>query len=463
MVAGAMAVLLVAGAAYFRFHKGPAAPVRWDPRVTSIVQFVEKERGLKFVHPVAVEFLPANQFVAKIGNGNPTSAQNKVELEHTVGEMRALGLVTGDADLAAMSTQESQQSVIGLYVPHDKRIYVKGADLTPFVRVTLAHELTHALQDQHVDLQRLLALKSADHSAVLALVEGDAVRVEDAYAKSLSAQDQAAYQSAVSAQAGGQDLKGVSPFLIDQASLPYVFGPVFVEALVQSGGTAAIDRALAAPPTVDAQIVDPNRYLIQQAVTPVPSPLVPRGATKLGPSSTFGLVTMLEVIAPSAGYQPAWSALQNWRGDRTVDYLQAGVACIAVATAFDSPAHATDFVNVSQKWLAGKLEGSVTASGSTVDLRACDPGPGAKPVVASPSPFEVLSLRATLMTELFTEARPPADVAACMADWVIGAAGPQTLISVSGPNDPRYAQITQDVAKAAVACGYTGPQSGSVN
>ncbi|HLY83142.1 MAG TPA: hypothetical protein VKQ71_09150, partial [Acidimicrobiales bacterium] len=269
VIAVALTVALIVaggGAAYLRMQSAPSHPSRWDPRLAGVVQFVEKQRGLKFSHPVAVEFMPVAKFKAKMGDGKPPPAQQKADLKNLLGVMRAMGVVHGDADLAAMETQLSQAAIVGLYVPKDKKVYVRGDQLTPDVRVTLAHELTHALQDQHVDLGRYFHLPGADDSALRALVEGDAVVVEDAYAASLSASDKAAYQAARDAESTGADVKGVSQVLIDQAQFPYIFGPVFVKALVANGGTGAIDRALASPPTVDGQILDPNRYLIQQDV-----------------------------------------------------------------------------------------------------------------------------------------------------------------------------------------------------
>jgi hypothetical protein len=64
------------------------------------------------------------------------------------------------------------------------------------------------------------------------------------------------------------------------------------------------------------------------------------------------------------------------------------------------------------------------------------------------------------MAALLDVASTPADVAACTADRVIVTIGPQLLIAIdsSGPTDPRLAQVQQASAKAALACGYTGPQ-----
>ena len=62
---------------------------------------------------------------------------------------------------------------------------MRGTTLDVAHRVTLAHELTHVLQDQHFDLTKLqkqaCASDTGDPAAFKALVEGDAVRIQHDY------------------------------------------------------------------------------------------------------------------------------------------------------------------------------------------------------------------------------------------------------------------------------------------
>ena len=67
--------------------------------------------------------------------------------------MRALGLLDHRVDLLEVVNDLQGGGVIGLYDEEDKRIRMRGEDLTPAVKATLVHELTHALQDQHYDLE----------------------------------------------------------------------------------------------------------------------------------------------------------------------------------------------------------------------------------------------------------------------------------------------------------------------
>src|SRR5262245_24822696 len=174
---------------------GPSHPRQWDARVLPIVQFVEHERGLKFKHAVFVDFLAPDAFKKMIGGDGKVDPGEKAELDHIVGQGRAMGLLSGQVDLAALGKQEAEEHVVGVYEPSVDRVFVRGADLTPEVRVTLAHDLTHALQDQYFTLGTKTQA-NVDDSAVRALIEGDAMRVESVYESKLSPEDQKAYLDA---------------------------------------------------------------------------------------------------------------------------------------------------------------------------------------------------------------------------------------------------------------------------
>ena len=63
--------------------------------------------------------------------------------------LRALGLVTGKVDLLGATNEANGAGTLAYYSFEDKQITIRGQRLTPAVRSTLVHELTHALQDQH--------------------------------------------------------------------------------------------------------------------------------------------------------------------------------------------------------------------------------------------------------------------------------------------------------------------------
>ena len=192
-------VAVFAGIIFYQHRPKPAAAraklswaTEWDPKVADLVTFVETERGLKFTYPVAVDFIAPEAFDKAIGTANARRTDEPADDPHAV-LLRALGLgpMTSFDVTAAVSTTttidlqsgKGSSPVVGLYNPATHRIRVRGSDLTAATKATLVHELTHALQDQHFDLDALYvgATTNTQAAAIHAAIEGDAVAVESAY------------------------------------------------------------------------------------------------------------------------------------------------------------------------------------------------------------------------------------------------------------------------------------------
>jgi hypothetical protein len=341
-------------------------------------------------------------------------------------------------------------------------MYVRGTDLTPYVRVTLAHELTHALQDQHVDLAKMNRIRGASSSTARALVEGDAVQVERAYIESLSAEDRKAYEATSKAFQASADLSGIPQVLVEAFTFPYAFGPTFVAALEASGGTKAIDNALHHPPVAEEQIVNPDRYLSHVKVVSVAAPTVPPGDKADGRPDQFGVVGMLQVLGARIGYEAAWKALQGWRGDREVLYRDHGRVCAAVTTAVDSPSSADALAEATTAWTKAVPGASTSRHGEKVELRSCDPGVAAAALpTVDPAPFKVLEARAAILEALLQGRSMEPSQAACGADVIVDAIGAAKLVALNdgdGTMDPKavHAAMVRAVASCRPAPSLTG-------
>ena len=93
--------------------------------------YVEGVRGLRFDHPIPVDFLTADAFEDRASLSDAVGRQGPRRPGGLQAELRALGLASGDLDLEAILDQLSEEGTIGLYVPKDKRIYMRGTELTP--------------------------------------------------------------------------------------------------------------------------------------------------------------------------------------------------------------------------------------------------------------------------------------------------------------------------------------------
>jgi hypothetical protein len=432
---------------------GPSYPSQWDPRVAAIAAFVQQDRGLEWKHPVNVEFVDSAEFTAKVGAGEGRAAEAQQVLEAG----RAVGLLWGSADLDQAERSLAVNDVVGLYVPKDKTLFIKGQVLTPYVKDVVAHELTHALQDQYFPLGRLKAGPNDSESAATALIEGDAVRVQDDYARSLPAAQQAQLaqeeQQGVN-QAGAQNAVAAVPtFLSDMAEFPYTFGPVFVRYLLAEGGNSQVDAAFRSPPSLDRQIIDPATYFPGQPVPSVSLPPLPRGAKVLQAPSGFGEFPLLETLGYEAGFAPAYAAAQQWRADSWEVYSASGRACISLSVLAGSGAGAGVIESAARQWAAAMPGARVSEVGAVVHLASCDPGASWRPR-HSLDAASVLSGRAQLMAALLQDGAP-LNLAVCSADRVTSSMPPATLAaaaSASQQSDPSIAALKSAVVTALRAC-----------
>src|SRR5207247_4525894 len=91
-----------------------------------------------------------------------------------------MGVIPVGTNLRKAVQDFNSSQVIGFYDDTARRLVtIGGASLNPYERFALAHELTHALQDQNFNLGRLDQLDKTCQDerveAFLSLSEGDAV------------------------------------------------------------------------------------------------------------------------------------------------------------------------------------------------------------------------------------------------------------------------------------------------
>lgn len=184
---------------------------------------------------------------------------------------------------------------------------MRGTDLTDVdVRVTLVHELTHALQDQRFDLSELddtVETSRADFAST-ALVEGDATSVEDDYLFSLPQTDQDAYfaedldASPADEPPIDEDApSGIPPVLDLFESGPHIFGPRYIAFLRDAGGMDRVDRGFTHPPRTEEEIIDPVVARRAGAVVRVATPKLQRGERRRGEPYEFGALSLSLVLA----------------------------------------------------------------------------------------------------------------------------------------------------------------------
>jgi hypothetical protein len=341
----------------------PAAQAAAIRRVVpDIERFVERERGLTFNVPVKVELLGDKAFVKRLrGDGK----QDTEALAKAEGFLQALDLIDGDVRLGPAVDRLLSSAVAGFYDPKSKALVVRGAEPTPSVRAVLAHELTHALQDQHFGLERPALDERTDEapSGFTGLVEGDAVRIQQRYFQSLSADERAAF---LAEEGSSGPPTGVPSVLVDVLLFPYRTGPELVEAILRDGGQPRLDAAFASPPETSEHLLHPAVYLRGEGPRAVTVPRADGTVFDRGVVGEFGLRLLFRNLG-SVGRRGA----EGWGGDRYVAWRSNGRPCVRARFVMDTPKDITELTTALRRWASDHDDATVTPADGAVTLTSC--------------------------------------------------------------------------------------------
>jgi hypothetical protein len=404
-------------------------PKKWDPRLEPIADKVAALRHLEFEHPVAAEFLDDAAFEKEVAvDRSKLTKQDKQDIARSQAQLRAVGLVGAGVDLLGSVESLQQSGVLAYYEPKTKKITVKGTSLDDVsTRVTVAHELTHALQDQHFDLDRLkkAAAKAHGSTAFQTVVEGDARRVEDAYEQTLSAADQQAYETQnaeISSQAQAEiAAKGVPDTLSVLFQAPYVLGPAMLEAVIAKDDDKGVDALFEDPPVADAAFVTPSTLLDHRTFQTVGAPALQTGEKHSGKADVFGSLSLYQVLASRLDNATALSAADAWDGDSMVTFTRDGQTCLRATFAAKGTDGIATLKDAWTQWAAQVPAGTATVDGAAdrVTVTACDPGSAATAIPNPPfGSLVYLASRDSLFAGLL-QCGAPTEVATCVSDRLV--------------------------------------------
>jgi len=384
-------------------------PDHWDPRVADLVKYVEKERGLKFDHPVEVEFLTPGEYsdAVRFDEGDLTEDETD-QLDHQASFLRALGLAHGDLDLAAATNDLQDTGTLAQYNLYTKHVMVRGTEVDLDLRPTLIHELTHALQDQHFDLLQLqvdldLDPDDPDQDALggyQALVEGDAVRIERAYVQQLPKDQFDQYVDHYNAEvdASNEKLDDVPSALRASMVVPYVLGQPLVELIAADGGNKAVDKAFDDLPSTSEHMLDPRSYFGDTEVGEVDDPSL--GVSDPIEQGTFSAVDLYLLLAERLDPLQALHAADGWQAGRFVQFEQDGQTCVRFRVDEDSDQDLDELSKGLGDWIAAAPEEMDATTYTTYGATSCDPGTDGPDITdRSWDTLQLPAVRSQLMVE----------------------------------------------------------------
>ncbi|HYK22435.1 MAG TPA: hypothetical protein VEV42_16960 [Pyrinomonadaceae bacterium] len=255
------------------------------------------------------------------------------------------------------------EQVAGYYDPKVQQFYLADWIELEGQKPVMAHELTHALQDQHFNLKRFENWPKGDSDAELAahaLIEGDATLamtlymaknplVALAFIKSLGSQDLATEQ-----------FKQAPRALRESLLFPYEEGSSWATQLYKRGGWEMVSKAFTKLPQSSEQILHADKYFSYEAPQKITLP-----EFKLGPgwkridydvNGEWGCYLVLDEYLNDA--VESKQAAAGWAGDRFALYESSkpGEIFIAQLTAWDTASDAKEFFDAYAKRTAKRYD-----------------------------------------------------------------------------------------------------------
>ncbi|MEO8726596.1 MAG: hypothetical protein ABI383_10785 [Acidobacteriaceae bacterium] len=363
--------------------------------IDGVFQFVSRDTGLPIKHPVEKK-LSSRDEVEKYILSKMDDDEDTKRFERSEVVLKKFGLLPRDFELRPFLVKLLRDQVAGFYDSKTKVVYLLDWVDPEIQKPVMAHELTHALQDQNFDLEkwgkeddtrRNAAEKRGDYNQAIALdeastaqtamVEGQGmITLVDYMLKDMghSAADSPDMVRAMGNTMEGDNSSPVlasAPLLLKETLIfPYRDGMLFVDAVLSAKGKeAAFSGLFARPPLSSYQVMTPAAYLDHK-----PSPSVPLPEMKsllgdkyaeydLGAIGEFDVQLLLKQFSDP---RTAAHLTRQWDGGSYFAALRKGAPAgqtssigLVYVSHWKSPEAATEFARVYGGSLARKYK-SVT-------------------------------------------------------------------------------------------------------
>jgi hypothetical protein len=340
--------------------EGPTPPV-----IEDVMSEVEQLRGFDYVHPVVAQPVE-QQEIAEDLMSYADIAYPREQYERRSLAWDTIGVIPDGTSLRDAYENYGSTQVIGYYDTLTGELkFIGSRSPSPLERITLAHELTHAIDDQRFGLERLDLLsaecRDEQSAAAIAVVEGNATFFMLRWAQRFLTPEQ---QVQVGIEAAQQDssTEGIPPFIVSLQAWSYDQGLRFIGALESRGGLDAVDAAFEDLPVSTEQIIHPERYP-NDAPTPVD---VEDLAGDLGDGwedldvMTIGEAWLALALGLRIDASEAEQATAGWDGGIYRGWSDGEDAAVVLSTAWDGEGDAEEFAAAMQRWIgAGDDPGRV--------------------------------------------------------------------------------------------------------
>lgn len=291
--------------------------------------------------------------------------------------LKAFGLAPKEFAYRAFLIKLLTEQVAGYYDPKVQQFYLADWIELEGQKPVMAHELTHALQDQHFNLKRFEKWPKGDSDAELAahaLIEGDATLAMTLYMANNPLIALAFIRSLGGEEAASAQFKQAPRAVRESLLFPYEEGSAWATQLYRRGGWEMVSQAFSKLPQSSEQILHAEKYFSYEA----PQKLtLPEFKTVLGPSwkridadvnGEWGCYLILEEFLNNTTESKRASA--GWGGDRFALYEtgKPDELFVAQLTAWDTEIDAREFFDAyAQRTLKRYPEAKESKQGERID------------------------------------------------------------------------------------------------
>ncbi|HKP80605.1 MAG TPA: hypothetical protein VJT69_01240 [Pyrinomonadaceae bacterium] len=359
-ISGALALLILlslcAGSFLPRGHAQSGAPgTAQNAAIVSTTAAVLKETSelrelavLKAVKSGAQSRADIERMIIRNLDADTTPA----EMHAAEMVLRGFGLAPQGFEYRPFLIKLLKEQVAGYYDPKAQQFYLADWIELDGQKPVMAHELTHALQDQHFNLKRFEKWPKGDSDAELAahaLIEGDATLAMTLY-MAKNPMVALAFIRSLGSQGIATEQYNQAPRALRESLLfPYEEGLAWATQVYKRGGWDAVSKAFAKLPQSSEQILHADKYFSYEAPLKV---ALPEFKTLLGPSwkridydvnGEWGCYLILDEFLNNT--TESKKAAAGWGGDRFALYEtgKPGEIFIAQLTAWDTPVDAKEF------------------------------------------------------------------------------------------------------------------------
>jgi hypothetical protein len=261
--------------------------------VDEIFQFASKDTHLPIKHSVKKAIVSRDQVEKYIGDKFKDDV-DRIRFERSELVLKKFGLLPRKFNLHDFLIKLLGEQVAGYYDEKTKTVNLLDWVEVDVQKPVMAHELTHALQDQSFDLEKMMKkdeeierrgpekfnelIKIDEEStARTAIVEGQAMIVLLDYVLAptgRSVQDSPKfvdYMMKAMQKSDDKDLLESAPLLLREELLfPYSAGTKFIEQLLlKEGKDLAFTKVMQRPPMTSREILQPEEYIAGNVVPPL--------------------------------------------------------------------------------------------------------------------------------------------------------------------------------------------------